>query len=85
MQTGVGSLNLAQVVGSLVACTLVLGGFWGLFWLKKRRREERKERPPQREKLLRPAGYSAMCRIDALSEKWMSAAAQLSAPGCFLA
>jgi|SRR5208282_5011508 len=51
MQTGVGSLNLAQVVGCLVAWALVLGSFWGLFWLKKRRREERNERPPQREKL----------------------------------
>jgi uncharacterized protein YneF (UPF0154 family) len=44
------------VVGSLGAYALVVGSFWGLFWLKKRRREERKERPPQREKLLRPAG-----------------------------
>ena len=76
MQTGVGSLNLAQVVGSLVAWALVLGSFWGLFWLKKRRREERKERRPQREKLLRPAGYAAMRQIDALWEKWMRAAAQ---------
>ena len=76
-------MNWAQVVGSLVAEALVLGTFWGLFWLKKRRREERKERPPQREKLLRPAGYSAMCRIDALSEKWMSAAAQAVGAGLF--
>lgn len=83
MQTGVGGFNLAQVVGSVVAWALVLGGFWGLFWLKKRRREERKERPPQREKLLRPAGYSAMCRIDALWEKWMWAAAQAVGAGMF--
>jgi Mg/Co/Ni transporter MgtE len=76
MQTGVGGLNLAQVVGSLVASALLLGSFWGLFWLKRRRREERKERPPQREKLLRPAGYSAMCRIDALWEKLTGAVAQ---------
>ena len=76
-------LNSAQVVGSLVACALVLGSFWGLFWLKKRRREERRERPPQREKLLRPAGYSAMRRIDALSEEWMSAAAQAIGTGVF--
>ena len=62
---------------------MVLGSFWGLFWVKKRRREERKERPPQREKLLRPVGYSAMCRIDALSEKWMSAAAQAIGSGTF--
>jgi hypothetical protein len=54
-----------------------------LFWLKKRRREERKERPPQREKLLRPAGYSAMCRIEALSEKWMSGVAQAIGAGMF--
>ena len=40
-------------------------------------------RPPQREKLLRPAGYSAMRRIDALSEKWMSAAAQAVGAGMF--
>jgi len=66
MQTGVGGLNWAQVVGSLVACALVLGCFYGLLSVKKRRREKRKERPPQREKLLRAAGYSAMCRIDVL-------------------
>ena len=83
MQTGIGGLNLAQVVGSLVACALVLGGFYGLFSLKKRRREQRKERPPQRDKLLRPAGYSATCRIDTLSEKWMSAAAQAVGAGMF--
>jgi hypothetical protein len=29
--TGVGGLNLAQVVGSLVACALVLGSFRGFF------------------------------------------------------
>ena len=83
MQTGVGAFNLAQLVGCLAAWALVLGTFWGLFWLKKRRREERNERPPQREKLLRPAGYSAMCRIDALSEKWMSGAAQAVGAGLF--
>ena len=83
MQTGFGGLNLAQVVGSLVAGALVLGSFWGLFWPKKRRREERKERPPQREKLLRPAGYSAMRRVEALSEKWMSAAARAVGAGVF--
>lgn len=74
-------MNLAQVVGLLVAFALVLGSFWGLFWLKRRRRGERKERPPQREKLLRPAGYSAMCRIDALWEKCMSAVAQAIGAG----
>ena len=83
MQTGVGGLNLPQVIGSLVACALVLGVFWGLIWLKRRRREERKERPPQREKLLRPAGYSAMRRIDALWEKCMSAVAQAIGAGVF--
>ena len=83
MQTGFGGLNLAQVVGSLVAGALVLGKFWGLFCLKERWREERKERPLQREKLLRPAGYSAMRRVEALSEKWMSATAQAIGPGVF--
>jgi hypothetical protein len=83
MQTGIGGLNLPQVIGSLVACGFVLGVFWGLFWLKRRRREERKERPPQREKLLRPAGYSAMRRIDALWEKCMSAVAQAIGAGVF--
>jgi hypothetical protein len=47
------------------------------------KREERNERPPQREKLLRPAGYSAMRRVEALSEKWMSAAAQAIGTGVF--
>jgi len=38
-------------------------------WLVHRRRTTRNERPPQKSKLLRPAGYSALCRAEEASDK----------------
>ena len=81
MQTGAVGLHWAQLAGSLVAYALVVGTFFSLLWLKRRRREKRRERPPQREKLLRPAGYSAMCRVDGLAEKRMWAMFQAIGAG----
>jgi hypothetical protein len=66
---GVGRLHL-------VAATFIL-----LFLFKKRRREARKERPPQKQKLLRPAGYSGLCRLDDVGEEFTSALAQALAAG----
>lgn len=48
---------------------LVVAIFAILAWRKRRYRDASGERPPQRAKLLRPAGYSLHCRIDQLNEK----------------
>src|SRR5207244_10528771 len=54
---------------------------FGLFHLQRRRREARKERPPQNEKLLRPPGYSALLKIDDLADNLPFTAAQALAAG----
>ena len=74
-------LNWAMIAGELVGCALVAGTLVFLFILKKRRREARNERPPQNQKLLRPAGYAAMCRLDELADELMSALAQALSAG----
>src|SRR3954470_11886965 len=76
MQSGFLDLKWAPLVGIVLSCCAVLGVFRLLFDLKKRRREARRERPPQREKILRPAGHSAMRQLDAAVEKLNWAIAQ---------
>jgi hypothetical protein len=53
MQIGDGVVGWTQAAGAALGAGLVVG----VFWLKRRRREQPRERPPEREKLLRPAGY----------------------------
>jgi hypothetical protein len=84
MQPGIAGLNWAQAIGMVVGGVLVVGVAIGLLAVKKRQREKRNERPPQRAKLLRPAGYSAMCRIDALAEQWMFTLLQAIGAGVVL-
>jgi len=76
MQSGPLGLNWFQAAGSLGGCTLVLLIVLGLLRLQKWKRDERRERPPQNEKLLRPAGYSATCRMEAAGEALMDALTQ---------
>lgn len=70
------SLQTGQVVGAAVAAVSVGALLLMFLWLKRRRREARNERAPQREKVLRPAGYSSLCRIDELHEQLLSGLAQ---------
>jgi len=65
----------------MLGCALVLASVFTLIRYKKRRREESGEKPPQREKLLRPAGYSAQLKIEALQERWNWAVAQAVGSG----
>jgi hypothetical protein len=81
MQSGAVGLNWVQVAGVLAALGLIFVTFFCLKRLKQRRREESGERPPQREKVLRPAGYSAMCRMDDLAEELVSAVIQAAGAG----
>lgn len=59
------------VIGVVVGGGFVLGMLFGMVHLRNRRRAARRERPPQKENLLRPAGYSAMCRIEDLSNRFV--------------
>ncbi len=69
MEPGSVGVNWGQVVGELCGGALVVAAEYG-FWLwREREKERRKERPPQEEKILRPAGYFALCKLDELSDK----------------
>ena len=69
MNTGVMGLSWNQVIGMVCGGGGVFAAAWAFFWNRERGRKKRKERPPQEEKILRPAGYSAMLRVDELAEK----------------
>src|SRR5882672_3282010 len=69
MQSGALGVNWTPLVGAVCGCLLVFAASCGIVWFKKRKREERDERPPKEEKILRPAGYFAMCRVEELAEK----------------
>ncbi len=69
MQNGLLGLNWTHSVGAVAGCALVVGALFAVVKLKQRRRDARKERPPQEEKILRPAGYYAMERLGELDEK----------------
>jgi Nuclease-related domain len=70
-----GSLSWNVLLGEVIGALVVIGAFVGHFKIKKHREEARRERPPQREKVLRPAGYSANRRIDDLAERRLLALA----------
>src|SRR6266404_6952564 len=76
MQSGPFGLNSAQVAGSVAGFGLVIATILGVLRLRKWRRDARNERPPQSEKLLRPAGYSAMSRMDKAADALMDALVQ---------
>jgi hypothetical protein len=50
-------------------------------WLVHRRRTARNERPPQKSKLLRPPGYSALCRAEEAFDKLNDALVQALGAG----
>lgn len=60
----------SQVFTVFITCLLVLGGFVGLVCYRRNRRKNL-EKAPQREKILRPAGYSAMLRLDEANEEFL--------------
>lgn len=65
-------LNWSQLIGVLSGSVIVMMTFLGLARQRRRMREKLVEKPPQREKLLRPAGYYLQCRIQELNEEWSS-------------
>jgi hypothetical protein len=56
-------------VGTVVGLFISFAVTFSLVWFKGKRRARRDERPPQSEKLLRPPGYFAACKVEELAEK----------------
>jgi len=76
-----GGFSWAPTLGSTIGALFVVAIFVGLVWLKRRRKTARTERPPQKERLLRPPGYSLSRRIDDLSDRATFWALQALAAG----
>jgi hypothetical protein len=68
-QAGDFSISWGIIISGVVGCAVALAGLVGIYLLRERRRESRGERAPQTEKILRPAGYSALTRANELWEK----------------
>src|SRR5882724_2885574 len=81
MQSVPFGLNSAQVAGSVAGFGLVIATILAVLRLRKWRRDARNERPPQSEKLLRPAGHSAMRRMDNATDALMPALLQAVSAG----
>ncbi|MBE7502283.1 MAG: NERD domain-containing protein [Verrucomicrobiales bacterium] len=67
----VSELSWGQFWGVLVGGPVFVGLGGLLYWWDQRRRHGLHERPPQQEKLLRPAGHSSMVRLDALWDRFL--------------
>jgi MFS family permease len=81
MQPALLGLSWNQLLGAVISVAAVVAIIFGLFHLQRRRREARKERPPQTEKLLRPPGYSALLKIDELTDNLLFTLTQALAAG----
>ncbi len=73
MDAGSSGLNWPQVIGSAALPCVVLGIVYWFVWYREQAKEKRRERPPQEEKILRRAGYFALCRIEDLNGRLMFA------------
>jgi hypothetical protein len=62
-----------HILGAFGGMGLFIGGVVLLYRFKEWRRESRRERPPQSEKILRPAGWSSMQEFDEVFERLMFA------------
>lgn len=61
-----------RVTGGFLAGLFIVSVCLGIgLWLQARRRKSRAERPPVRQKLLRPPGYGVLQRLDELWDKFM--------------
>ena len=63
---------------------VVVIAFASLLLLKRRRRTSRNERPPDKDELLRPPGYSLLKRMEDLEEKFLFATGELCGAGVIL-
>jgi nuclease-like protein len=75
------TFSWSQIIWSFLAVVLVVAALVTRRWLVNRRRKERNERPPQRTKLLRPAGDSCLCQVDEIFDKLLLAYIEAIAAG----
>jgi hypothetical protein len=78
-QPGDSGFGWNMAIGEVLAAATALGAFVWRLRLRKRRQAARNERPPQSEKILRPAGYSASCRVIDLSDRLLFALLEAAA------
>jgi hypothetical protein len=81
MQAGEFGLSWTQFMGGMLGCVAVAGALSGVLWHRQRRRHEINERPPQEEKILRPAGYFAMRQVEEHQEELLWAILQALGAG----
>ena len=83
-QSEAGGVGWNQGIGLVLGAALVAAVFAIRTWFNRRSRIARRERPPQKKKLLRPPGYSLQCRIDEFTEKLNDSVLQAVAAGSVL-
>ena len=77
-------LTLAEIAAGLAGCAAGIAAPYMILRHKRQKRLQRSERPPQEEKILRPAGYHAMSMVDDLVEKVQEWTLQAAASGLVL-
>lgn len=76
--------GLSEFIGSLAGAGLVLVSLLLIVWFQRRARADRNERPPQKAKLLRPAGYWLGRQIVEYGDRWTLEILQALAGGAVL-
>jgi len=76
-QAGEIPVSWSSIIGGVVGCGVAAAALVGIYRLREWRREARRERAPQTEKILRPAGYFALGRALELWEEVQFAALQV--------
>lgn len=84
VQSEISGIGATQVLGMALGAGLVGALFVMLAWLNRRARSARVERPPQKQRLLRPPGHWLQCQVEELSEKWSDAVMQAVAAGTLI-
>lgn len=69
------------IIGEVVGMVLIFLTLFTTLWWSRRRRDALRERPPEKTKLLRPAGYALQQRLQDLSEEYDTVALHLFSSG----
>src|ERR1043166_939553 len=77
-------LTSNMVIGEMGGMLVVFLTLFGIVWWNRRRRDALRERPPEKAKLLRPAGYALQQRLQDVSDKADQAMLHLVGSGAVL-
>ncbi|MCP5525069.1 MAG: NERD domain-containing protein [Verrucomicrobiales bacterium] len=74
-----------RIAGGILVGLVVVSVCLGVgLWLQSLQRKSRAERPPVRQKLLRPPGYGLLQRLDALADKFLERIIHMLVTGALL-